>query len=142
VPADVAHAWLFDQVLAQLSAWCATRPVVLIVDDAHWIDPASHGLLQSIARARGPSRLLLVLAARAEETEPDAADLVELATGPTARHVALGPLTDEAIRALATRAAAGGAAGEAAGVADHLDDVVRRAQGPPLSKGRWWTGRS
>jgi DNA-binding CsgD family transcriptional regulator/tetratricopeptide (TPR) repeat protein len=116
---DVRTAWVCDRVLTQLAAWCAERPVVLIVEDAHWIDPASLLVVQTIARAHG-LRLLLVASARTEE--PDAlAVLLELATD----RIELGPLPDRAIAHL-VRAVAGQVTDE------DVAAVIRRAQGHPL----------
>ena len=126
ISADVSRAWLCDRVLAQLSLWCVQGPVVLVVEDAHWIDPASLCLLQTIARAGGRRRLLILVSARTDAAEPvpgATASLVELATRPTDRHVPLDPLPDTAIRVLVAASTCDTAA---------VESVVRRAEGHPL----------
>ena len=49
------------------------RPVVLVLEDAHWADAPTLGLLRHLARAGGRARLLLVATFRETETDmPDA----------------------------------------------------------------------
>ena len=49
------------------------RPVVLVLEDAHWADAPTLGLLRHLARAGGRARLLLVATFRDTETDmPDA----------------------------------------------------------------------
>lgn len=50
-----------------LGAAARVRPLLLILEDLHWIDPASHDLLQSIARAINDAPVLIVLAYRPPE---------------------------------------------------------------------------
>ena len=58
---------LFLQVHDFLAAIRAQRPLVLLLDDIHWADPASLDLLRFLARAPGDLGLLLVATYRAEE---------------------------------------------------------------------------
>ena len=121
VPAALGRAWLADQLLAQLRAWCRDRPVLLVIEDAHWIDASGLAVLAMCARAAAGHRLLLVTTARDDEDPP--AGLFELASVPHGHQLPLGPLADDAVRALAR--AAGGPAVD-------VDSVVRRSQGHPL----------
>jgi hypothetical protein len=50
VSAGIARAWLADRVLAQLAAWSAAQPVVLVIEDMQWIDPSSRALLDALVR--------------------------------------------------------------------------------------------
>lgn len=50
-----------------LRAAAGARPLLLVLEDLHWIDPASHDLLQSIARAIDDVPVLIVLAYRPPE---------------------------------------------------------------------------
>jgi hypothetical protein len=50
VSAGIARAWLADRVLAQLAAWSAAQPVVLVIEDVQWIDPSSRALLDALVR--------------------------------------------------------------------------------------------
>jgi DNA-binding CsgD family transcriptional regulator/tetratricopeptide (TPR) repeat protein len=121
VPAGIGRAWLADQLLGRVQAWSRDRPVLLIVEDVHWIDASGLAVLEVVAGAAASHRLLLVVTARDDEDRP--ARLAELVTAPHGVHLALGPLADGAVRALAR--AAGGAAVD-------VEPVVRRSQGHPL----------
>jgi DNA-binding CsgD family transcriptional regulator/tetratricopeptide (TPR) repeat protein len=121
VPAGIGRAWLTDRILGQIHAWSADRPVVLVIEDAQWIDGSGLGALDVVARAAAGHRLLLVVTARDDDEPP--ARLAELAAAPHGHHLVLGPLTDDAVRVLAR--AAGGPSVD-------VEPVVRRSQGHPL----------
>ncbi len=119
---EVGQAWLCERVLGQLRQWGRHQPVVLVLEDAHWIDTGSMSLLQVIATTRMRGRLLVVVTARTEAPDGGAVPaLLELATRPRARLLELGPLHDEVVREI---------------VRDLDDDaaveVVGRAAGHPL----------
>jgi tetratricopeptide (TPR) repeat protein len=93
-------------------------PLTLVVEDGHWLDEASVGLVMRLAAA-ARERPWLVLVT----TRPG----VEGLTEPPISTLALGPLPDEAARALAVIAT------EAAPLRPHeLETVVSRAAGNPL----------
>ncbi|KQR63011.1 AAA family ATPase [Acidovorax sp. Leaf160] len=74
--------------LAHLMAGVGAAPVLIVVDDVHWIDPASAELLQSLADLQPQLRWLLNR--RIDEPQPLAL--------PGLQDIALGPLDDEAAR--------------------------------------------
>ena len=78
--------------LSLLTSAGEETPVLCIVDDAHWLDPASAGALLFCARRLGADRVAMVFAARA-----DAASRFE---APGLDEVALGGLDETASRAL------------------------------------------
>ena len=94
-----AQARLFEAVARLVHALTARAPVVFFVDDIQWADAASLDLLLYLARqcVERHSRLLLLLAARAEDLPALAAwvDTLERALGGEARlaRVGLGTLT-------------------------------------------------
>jgi DNA-binding CsgD family transcriptional regulator len=88
----VAHA--LTAVVAQLAE---QRPLVLVIDDAHWADPPSLRWLEFLARRLDGVRTLVVLATRPAEGPTDGA-LEWLAT--RARVLRPRPLGPEAVRAL------------------------------------------
>ena len=78
---------LFDAVSGLLRESARLRPLVVVLDDAHWLDQPSALLLQHVARsATGP--LLLVVVAR--DIEQAGALLSGLRRMPLVRHIELG----------------------------------------------------
>jgi DNA-binding SARP family transcriptional activator len=61
------QAALFAQLTAVLGSLAQHRPLLLLLDDLQWIDPASIDLLFHLARELGGRRFLLLGAYRAEE---------------------------------------------------------------------------
>ena len=125
---------LFVQVQDFLAALTAQRPVVLLLDDLHWADPASLDLLRFLLPTL-PSVPLLVLATyRSDELaqrHPLYQLLPQLARGGAVARVDLTRLSDEAVGALV----AGRYAlppGEAARLVAYLQS---RAEGNPLFLG-------
>jgi tetratricopeptide (TPR) repeat protein len=57
--ADVP-ATLAEQLLALVAEQCAARPVVLVIDDLQWVDPASGALWGRLARSAWQLPLLLI----------------------------------------------------------------------------------
>ncbi|MFD0659481.1 ATP-binding protein [Thermocatellispora tengchongensis] len=70
-PADggaEARARLFEQVLGLLERLAERRPVLLVIEDAHWADGSTRDLLSFLVRYRRPdARLLIVVTYRADE---------------------------------------------------------------------------
>ena len=62
-----SQAALFAQVRDYLAALAARRPLVLLLDDLHWADPASLDLLRFLARGLADLPLLLLATYRADE---------------------------------------------------------------------------
>ncbi len=58
---------LFDAVVRGLRALAERAPVLLVLDDVHWLDEASAALLHFAARALASSRVLLACGARPGE---------------------------------------------------------------------------
>lgn len=75
-----------------VAAVAEDAPVALLVDDVHWMDAASRTMLASLATRAGGAHLLLVTAARPNDR------LLE--STPSARVVALGPLSADDVGAL------------------------------------------
>ncbi|MDQ2696783.1 MAG: AAA family ATPase [Pseudomonadota bacterium] len=87
-----------QRLLAALINDAARRaPQVLIMEDAHWLDSASWGLIRRLARIKGP--LLLVIATR-PPAEPISADYARLIKTPGLLHLRLATLAPEAIQRL------------------------------------------
>lgn len=65
--AIAGQAALFDQVLAWFAAIAAARPLVLLLDDLHWADPASLDLLRVLARRGRTLRLVILVTYRGDK---------------------------------------------------------------------------
>ncbi len=77
-----------------LEGLSARRPVVLVLDDVHWADPASTELLCHLVAHRPAGPVLLALAMRPVGTSPRLATALEQAARDgTADRVQLGPLS-------------------------------------------------
>src|SRR5215475_1806904 len=96
-----------ESILTAVETWCASSPVVLLLDDAQWLDPASLRALRRVSRVLVQLPLLLVLASRpagtgtGTGTGPEPA--VPLASiGAAGDVLRLGPLTDAEVDDLLT----------------------------------------
>jgi tetratricopeptide (TPR) repeat protein len=58
---------VFEQVTAVLLEMARQRPLILILEDVHWIDESSAGLLFHLSRRLESSRILIVCTYRSEE---------------------------------------------------------------------------
>ena len=77
-----------------LELLAATRPLVLVLDDFHWADPASAELMGALLRRPPAARVLMVLAARPRQLPPPVTAALDRAhrEGVLDR-IELGPLT-------------------------------------------------
>ncbi|MHB8645570.1 MAG: helix-turn-helix transcriptional regulator [Thermomicrobiales bacterium] len=62
-----SQAALFHDVQDFLTALAAHGPLLLVLDDLHWADPASLDLLRFLARALAPLPILMLVTYRADE---------------------------------------------------------------------------
>jgi len=67
VGARVAQQPIVTQYRAVLSAIARQRPLVLILEDLHWVDSASSGLLLHLSREASHSRMLILSTYRPDE---------------------------------------------------------------------------
>ncbi len=126
-PASLEFAWA-EAMIATIEDWCATAPLLLLLDDLHWIDPSSLRAVRRVSRALGQLPLLLVTARRpgaGAETTP------ALPGSSAAGTLRLGPLADaEAAELLGHLVGASpgprlrAAVAEAAGNPGHLTELV------------------
>jgi DNA-binding CsgD family transcriptional regulator len=94
---------LFSEVRDCFAAVATRRPLILVIEDAHWADAASLDLLRALARAAAGWRALLVVTYRSDELSPDQplyARLPALVREARAARVDLHPISGESVRAL------------------------------------------
>jgi DNA-binding SARP family transcriptional activator/tetratricopeptide (TPR) repeat protein len=108
---DRARYLAFESVRGLFEHVAATRPVLLVLDDVHWIDADSAALLRHLAGSLVRVRLLGVVTARAHELTTAAAEtLAELRRAGPLLHEALSGLDEEAVAVLLERHGADAAA--------------------------------
>lgn len=95
--------WLYDSVAVMLENLSATGPLVLIVEDAHWADQASIGLLRYLVRVLEQPDILFVLTYRTDDVRsgPLHAWLPELDRSNRVTRIDLAPLSRGEVRDLA-----------------------------------------
>src|SRR5690242_7348158 len=101
--ADVP-AVLAEQLLALVTELCAARPVVLVIDDLQWADPASLALWGRLARSARQLPLLLVGMTR---PAPGGGDRLALRPSGDGTRLQLDGLTRPAVADLVTELAGG-----------------------------------
>ncbi len=125
------HESLVSLLLALLRAWVSERPLVIVLEDAHWLDTLSWDLAVQVARALAVARvpLLLMVVMRPLDGEAARAQPQALASMPEADHMRLGAMAPDETVALAA-ARLGVAAG---GLPLAVTDLIRaRADGNPF----------
>jgi serine/threonine protein kinase/predicted ATPase len=111
---------LLEALLEWLRACAAARPLLLIVEDLHWIDPSTLELLGLLVGQVERERILTVLTARPEFEVP-------WRGGPNLTELALNRLTRRQVIEMMERKA--GRGGLPAGL---VDRIVERSDGVPL----------
>jgi DNA-binding CsgD family transcriptional regulator/tetratricopeptide (TPR) repeat protein len=92
-PTDQAR--LFELTLALVDRLSSDRPLVLILEDLHWSDPATRDLLGFLARNVKRGRIVVVATFRSDDLErghPLLVRLAEIARNPTVERLDLRPL--------------------------------------------------
>jgi len=97
------HESLVSLLLALLRVWAAERPLVLVLEDAHWLDSLSWDLTAQVARALTVARvpLLLVVVMRPMEDETMRTEPRTLAGMDETEHLPLESLSPDETLALA-----------------------------------------
>ncbi|GAA3851579.1 hypothetical protein GCM10022243_16650 [Saccharothrix violaceirubra] len=98
--ADDARPRLFEGVLILLARLAERRPVVLVVEDAHWLDPAGRALLDFLVRnQRSVPGSVFVVTYRSDERAEPVSLLAELARLPHVRRFEVERLSRDEVRA-------------------------------------------
>ena len=116
---------VFEASLRLVEWAAADRPVLIVVDDAHQADRASMRLLAHLARRLGGLPVAIAVACPDRPTaEMDVLADVAARSGVGVARVAVGPITPEAVAALAASLGLAGA--------EEVDRVVASAEGNAL----------
>jgi DNA-binding CsgD family transcriptional regulator/tetratricopeptide (TPR) repeat protein len=102
---------LFQAIHALLSE--GTRPLIAVIEDAHWADEATLDLLRFLGRRLESARSLVIVTYRDDEVgarHPLRVVMGDVATSPAIRRLSLQPLSEAAVRALAAEGGVDGAA--------------------------------
>ncbi|GAA4164966.1 helix-turn-helix transcriptional regulator [Gryllotalpicola daejeonensis] len=104
----LSHARLFAAVIVTLTAVAVKQPLVVIIEDLHWADPASLDLLGFVARKLADQNILLLATSRPPKQTEHLADFVfEFARLEVAQTIELEPLPEGAIAEIITETAPG-----------------------------------
>lgn len=99
LPADQARGQLFETYLAMLEALADQGPVVVVLEDLHWIDAPSRDLLRFLLSSFDAPGVLLVLTQRPSDSPGQSGPLSDLAHFPGVSHLDVGGLDDDELRA-------------------------------------------
>ena len=127
--AGTHQARLFDAVLGLVHRLAADTPLVLIVEDLHWADPATLDLVAFLVRHVRSDAALIVLSFRSDELHrrhPLLPWLAELERGGRVERLDLVRLDERATAALLTSIL------DEAPTADVVDRIHRRSDGNPF----------
>ncbi|WP_083749717.1 BTAD domain-containing putative transcriptional regulator [Frankia sp. CcI49] len=127
VDADAARFVVYDRVIEALTAAARTSPLLLVVEDVHWADPASLRLLAHLADAGPRPGISVVVTARDVAGRP-ALDrlLAAAARRHGSRRLAVPPLTRAEVVELACRVS-----GQEIGAAE-ATELAERTGGNPF----------
>jgi DNA-binding CsgD family transcriptional regulator/tetratricopeptide (TPR) repeat protein len=125
-PDTVRHR-LHTAVTDLLAGVCPDRPVLLVIEDAHWADGPTLGLLRHLARASGRARLLLLATFRDSEADlPDALaeTLADLRRSEDVVRMRLVGLSGDDVTEFVRRAAGGAMGAGVAELAQAISDLT------------------
>ena len=91
-PSGADRARLFERFLGLLGELSAEAPVLAVIEDAHWIDPATRDLLTFLVRNVTSERVTAILTCRSEDLprgDPIAAWLADIGRVPAATRIEL-----------------------------------------------------
>ncbi|WP_283139054.1 ATP-binding protein [Rhizohabitans arisaemae] len=126
---DAVRSRLFEHLLMLLERLAEQRPLLLVLEDAHWADRSSRDLIAFLARNLGSTRTLIAVTFRSDElhrTHPLRPVLAELARLGSVRRLDLPRLTQSEVGA------------QIAGILGHppesrlTETIYGRSEGIPL----------
>ncbi len=113
---------IFALAVEMVQSWARSQPLLLLIEDAHWLDEASRGLALTLGRVIADTPVLLALVHRPQK-RPVLSDLHRL---PYHYHLKLHELTSEGVAELVAHRLGGSISALA------LDLIQAQAQGNPF----------
>ncbi len=138
---SAGQAETMGAVRALLEALAVDRPLLLVVEDAHWADQATRELLTYLLSLRSEGRVAIVVSFRSDDVHrrhPLRAALAQWTRLPGVHRVQLEGLDDASVRALVASVRPVGSRGEPSGPVGPADAetrlraIVDRADGNPF----------
>ncbi|MCP2366748.1 ATP/maltotriose-dependent transcriptional regulator MalT [Agromyces flavus] len=129
-PGGAGSGQLHEAVAVLLETLSRDEPIVLVIEDLHWVDAATLGLLRFLLRSLGSSRVLLLLTYRSDDVtrgHPLRGFLTEVERDRWVERRELGRLSHDEVRDLVRTLLADDALSEQA-----LDTVFARSDGVPF----------
>ena len=126
---SVDRSRLFERVLGVVGRLGAEAPLVAVLEDVQWIDPATRDLVTFLVRNVTTERLVAILTCRTDDLAPGhpvLAWMAELGRAPGAVRIDVGRLTRDEVRRQLEAMAGGPVDDELAGA------IWRRSEGHPL----------
>jgi ATP/maltotriose-dependent transcriptional regulator MalT len=125
----VDRARLFERILGFLARLGSEEPVLAVVEDVQWIDPATHDLITFLVRNVTTERLVAVITCRTDDLPPGhpvLGWLAELSRAPGAVRLDLGRLSRDDVERQLTALGGGPVPRET------VTSIWRRSEGHPL----------
>ncbi|HEV2070467.1 MAG TPA: AAA family ATPase [Acidimicrobiales bacterium] len=119
------HYLVSEGIVGLVEAMTTAGSVLLVLEDLHWADPSTVGMIAILARRLTHLPLAVLVSFRPIPRPPELERLLDVAVAARGRHLFLPPLNDDAIDALVV-----GVTGAAPG--PQLRAQLGRAQGNPL----------
>ena len=135
---DTERHRLHVAVTNLLAAVSRETPLLLVVEDVHWADPATLQLLRHLVRAGADARLLLVLTSREDDGDVSrelGEMLAELARAEGAVRLRLAGLSRDEVADLVRASGGGDDVGPATAVVDWIASLT---EGNPFLVGELW----
>ena len=134
VDARLLREIVADAAYAYVEALATRRPTLLIVEDAHWYDEATHGLVRQVLARQHPELMVVVTARGSGPSYGSRLDVIELAP-------LLPADAEELVAALDPAAVTAERRGEliarADGVPLHVEELVWSAIEAPFAEETW-----
>jgi len=126
------RAEVFEAVYSLVEQLATDRPVVMVIEDAHWADASTCDLISFLLSRRPPGRVLLVVTFRSDEMHrrhPLRQRVAEWVRLPGVERIQLDPLPPGAVRGMVEQLISSPEETLGAGYDEDIARIVQRSQG-------------